>query len=367
MTADDLVHESGFACARASDIETASLNSGGHDTKADSDLWTQSELYPVNIEAVAQIARLYAARTPPDEEFRLIKEGINTYGNADKQKGVHFTPREWRTAQEMWSRGVTYEPHTADNAFNQPTKIIREKSDFSAELRALESSIRVVPSPSGFKVRFVSARALMRGRISRVAFPFAAVIGLIFCWHSHEAKEIVSHWALSVDRLLSVSTRKSPPSLATSSDLRRGAVAPKVTAARHSANQFDAQQERKYADGAATHGVKQHTESKTSSPPLRSQVKRIPVPETGLTTIEGWMLREVNSGKAVLEGPNGIWTAKRGDTVPGVGRVESIVLWGARWIVATSSGLLSTPYRGYVTPSGRPYSASAIASMLRVK
>ena len=77
------------------------------------------------------------------------------------------------------------------------------------------------------------------------------------------------------------------------------------------------------------------------------------------------MLREVTNGTAVLEGPNGIWTAKRGDTVPGVGRVESIVLWGERWIVATSSGLISTPYRGYVTPSGRPYSASAIASMLR--
>jgi len=174
MTADDLVHESGFACARASDIETASLNSGGHDTKADSDLWTQSELYPVNIEAVAQIARLYAARTPPDEEFRLIKEGINTYGNADKQKGVHFTPAECRTAREMGSRGVTYEPLTADDAFNQPTEIIREKSDFSAELRALESSIRVVPSPSGFKVRFVSARGIeARANITR-RFPFCS-------------------------------------------------------------------------------------------------------------------------------------------------------------------------------------------------
>ena len=107
----------------------------------------------------------------------------------------------------------------------------------------------------------MSARALMRGRISRVAFfSFAAVIGLTFCWHSHDAKEIVSRWALSVDRLLSVSTRKSPPALATSSDLlRRGAVPPEVTAARHSANRFDAPQERTYADGATTHGVKQNT------------------------------------------------------------------------------------------------------------
>jgi hypothetical protein len=345
MSADDLVHKSGLARPRASDIETASLNSGGHETKADCDLRTQSEIYPVNIEAVAQLARFYANGTPPDEEFRLIKERINTPRNVDKQKGSHLPPKEWRAAQETWSRGVTYEPHTADDAFNQRTEIIREKSDFSAGLRAVESAIRVVPRPSGFKDRFVSARALMRGRISRVAFfSFAAVIGLTFCWHSHHAKEIVSRWALSVDRLLSVSTRKSPPALATSSDLlRRGVVPPEVTAARRNANQFDAQQERIYADGATTHGVKQNTRTKTSSPPLHSQVKRLPVQETRLTTIEGWMLREVTNGTAVLEGPNGIWTAKRGDTVPGVGRVESIVLWGERWIVATSSGLISTP------------------------
>ena len=31
-----------------------------------------------------------------------------------------------------------------------------------------------------------------------------------------------------------------------------------------------------------------------------------------------------------------------GDTVPGVGRVASIVRWGGRWIVATSRGLIST-------------------------
>jgi hypothetical protein len=61
-----------------------------------------------------------------------------------------------------------------------------------------------------------------------------------------------------------------------------------------------------------------------------------PVPETRPTTIEGWTIREVNGGTAVLEGPNGVWKATRGDTVPGVGKIESIVRWGNRWIVATS-------------------------------
>jgi hypothetical protein len=70
--------------------------------------------------------------------------------------------------------------------------------------------------------------------------------------------------------------------------------------------------------------------------------KPTPVPETRPTTIEGWTIREVNGGTAVLEGPNGVWKAMRGDTVPGVGKIDSIVRWGNRWIVATSRGLVST-------------------------
>ena len=49
---------------------------------------------------------------------------------------------------------------------------------------------------------------------------------------------------------------------------------------------------------------------------------RVPVPETRPTTIEGWTIREVVGSTAVLQGPNGVVRAARGDTVPGVGRVE---------------------------------------------
>jgi hypothetical protein len=69
----------------------------------------------------------------------------------------------------------------------------------------------------------------------------------------------------------------------------------------------------------------------------------MPFPETRPETIEGWTVRDVYGATAVLEGPDGIWRAARGDTVPRVGRVESIVRWGSRWIVVTSSGLISTP------------------------
>jgi hypothetical protein len=67
-----------------------------------------------------------------------------------------------------------------------------------------------------------------------------------------------------------------------------------------------------------------------------------PTPQTRPVTIEGWTVRHVHSGTAVLEGPGGVWRAARGETVPGVGRIDSIVLWGGRWIVSTTNGLITT-------------------------
>jgi hypothetical protein len=68
-----------------------------------------------------------------------------------------------------------------------------------------------------------------------------------------------------------------------------------------------------------------------------------PFPETKPATIPGWTVRDVYGSTAVLEGPDGAWRAARGDNVPGLGRLESIVRWGDRWIVATDRGLISTP------------------------
>jgi hypothetical protein len=69
----------------------------------------------------------------------------------------------------------------------------------------------------------------------------------------------------------------------------------------------------------------------------------IPFPETKPDTIEGWTVRDVFGGTAILEGPDGTWRAARGDAIPRVGTVESIVRWGNRWIVVTNAGLISTP------------------------
>jgi hypothetical protein len=69
----------------------------------------------------------------------------------------------------------------------------------------------------------------------------------------------------------------------------------------------------------------------------------MPAPETRPTTIEGWSVLDVRGGTAVLGGPDGVRMAMRGDSVPGIGRIDSIVRWGNRWIIATDSGLIATP------------------------
>jgi hypothetical protein len=69
----------------------------------------------------------------------------------------------------------------------------------------------------------------------------------------------------------------------------------------------------------------------------------VAAPDTRPSTIPGWSVVEVRDGTAVLEGPEGVRMAARGDTIPGIGRVDSIVRWGNRWIVATASGLIATP------------------------
>jgi hypothetical protein len=59
--------------------------------------------------------------------------------------------------------------------------------------------------------------------------------------------------------------------------------------------------------------------------------------------IESWAVREVVDGLAILAGPQGLIGVSSGDVVPGVGRIESIMRRRGRWIVATSSGVITSP------------------------
>ena len=64
-------------------------------------------------------------------------------------------------------------------------------------------------------------------------------------------------------------------------------------------------------------------------------------PEIGrLPTIEGWVLRDVSRGAALIEGRSGLYEVLAGDPVPGLGRVDAIRKQDGRWVVVTSRGLI---------------------------
>ena len=64
-------------------------------------------------------------------------------------------------------------------------------------------------------------------------------------------------------------------------------------------------------------------------------------PEVGrLPIVEGWVLRDVADGGALVEGRRGVFEVYAGDPLPGVGRVDAIRKQDGRWVVVTSKGLI---------------------------
>ena len=66
-----------------------------------------------------------------------------------------------------------------------------------------------------------------------------------------------------------------------------------------------------------------------------------PKPEVArLPTVEGWVLRDVANGVALIEGRQGIFDVYAGDAIPGLGRIDAIRKQDGRWVVITSRGLI---------------------------
>jgi hypothetical protein len=79
------------------------------------------------------------------------------------------------------------------------------------------------------------------------------------------------------------------------------------------------------------------TSSASSAPPApappKTEVARLP-------KVDGWVLRDVNHGGALIEGRQGLYEVYAGDPVPGLGKVDAIRKQDGRWVVVTTKGLV---------------------------
>jgi hypothetical protein len=78
--------------------------------------------------------------------------------------------------------------------------------------------------------------------------------------------------------------------------------------------------------------------SATTAPPApatppKTEAARLP-------TVEGWVLRDINHGGALIEGRQGLYEVYAGDPVPGLGKVDAIRKQDGRWVVVTTKGLV---------------------------
>jgi hypothetical protein len=61
-----------------------------------------------------------------------------------------------------------------------------------------------------------------------------------------------------------------------------------------------------------------------------------------LPTVDGWRLRDVANGGALIESRQGLFEVYAGDAVPGLGRIDAIRRQDGRWVVVTARGLIIT-------------------------
>lgn len=78
-----------------------------------------------------------------------------------------------------------------------------------------------------------------------------------------------------------------------------------------------------------------------SQPTTVAAAAAAPKPDVGrMPRVEGWVLRDVGNGGALIESRQGIYEVYAGDPVPGLGRVDAIRKQDGKWVVVTSKGLI---------------------------
>jgi hypothetical protein len=235
----------------------------------------------------------------------------------------------------------------------QRVELDGDRSDGGSRLQAAESSIRV-RSSTGMRISSNFVHLLMVGLVG---------FGAAFAWqqyHAEEAKALIRRVS-SLGSFLTGSTTKSPLEVEVEPKQTGLTPVPQVPAHDAGLSQPEPITPAPPAPAAAAllsgpselatkqqqlpnelQADERETKQQRSSPPLQNGTTS---PEMSPTPLEGWSFREVTAGIAVLEGPTGVWRVTRGDTLPGIGKVESYIRSNGHWIVATSSGLISMSVR----------------------
>jgi hypothetical protein len=91
------------------------------------------------------------------------------------------------------------------------------------------------------------------------------------------------------------------------------------------------------APAAATAGAPDTTGSVPDNRAAQPADMKMPAKAT-----DGWFIRDVYRGHALVEGPMGAFDVMPGTQLPGLGRVDNVIRQDGRWIVVTPKGLITS-------------------------
>ena len=145
----------------------------------------------------------------------------------------------------------------------------------------------------------------------------------------HTAKAGATQFNKASDRLDKVEKAQAEPAAKLA---KLSEAVDKLRTAQASATSAQAQAKDVNVTGSVPQQVAAAAAPVAAAPP-KPEVPRMP-------TVEGWVLRDVANGSALIEGRRGMYEVFAGDPVPGLGRVDAIRRQDGRWVVVTSKGLI---------------------------
>jgi hypothetical protein len=172
--------------------------------------------------------------------------------------------------------------------------------------------------------RTASSRAL-EAQLAQLDADLATVKASV----EHTSKVSMTQFNKAYDRLDKVEKAQAEPAVKLA---KLSEAVDKLRAAPAAATPIVAAAPAAAKDVAVTGSIAPATAAAPASAP-RAEVARLP-------TIEGWVLRDVANGVALIQGRQGMFEVYAGDPVPGLGRVDAIRRQDGHWVVVTSKGLI---------------------------
>jgi hypothetical protein len=155
----------------------------------------------------------------------------------------------------------------------------------------------------------------------------------------HTAKLAMSQFSKTSERLDKVERAQAEPAARiaklseTVDKLRAAPAAAPAGAAASSAAKETTGSIAPAQQAAATTAVPKTDAKPDAKGDVKTEVGRLP-------TVDGWVLRDVAYGGALIDGRRGTYEVYAGDMIPGLGRVDAIRRQDGRWVVVTSRGLI---------------------------